>query len=203
MGFVASVFVAQHIAGVLNRSYLGNVISLNYIDNIFGGAPTQEEAWMRIGEIEALSLNLSLDIKDKSQECAQSLDILGIQVDAHNKTICLANKFIDNHLLQLRDLASGLPMVMFARECMVLVGILIRVVYVFRIPFYDVPHAIKKGHSPHADINLAVRFYHQFEIHGLFIRSHLNPADPLSRDGEIFGGDLLASHGYLCAPMSF
>lgn len=142
MGFVASVFVSQQIAALITKpASLGK--SMNYIDNIFGGEDTRDEAIAEMRGAIKRATDLRLLVKIKSLECGVSLTILGINCNASDQTVCLSQAFVDKHRYILSIVSQYDSMVLTARAGMRILGVLCRTVYVLRIPYFNLPLLLK------------------------------------------------------------
>ena len=157
MGFVASVYVAQKIASLLNNCERPR-LSMNYIDNIFGGATSERDALGFRLQVEIKANALGLAIKDGSRENGQMMDILGINCDAKGKTVRLSSKFTAKHRYILEKTAKSATMILTARSAMRIVGILCRVACVMQVPFYMLPNFLRVASEPaHPPIDSIVR----------------------------------------------
>lgn len=141
MGFVASVFVAQHLASILNsKTHPG---SMNYIDNIFGGSSSKTKAQTELNNSLHTADTFNLKVKQNSIECEETLVVLGVTCNAKDKTISLAEEFVRKHYDILNTVSSTHTIIISVRAAMRITGLLCRVAYILRIPFYDLPNLLR------------------------------------------------------------
>ena len=141
MGFAGSVYVAQHLASIINQRRNFDEVAHNYIDNIFGGAQGERKAEANLKASLRRAEKYGMEIKGSSVECTANMTVLGIEINVANndRWIRLGRDFVRKHWNRFQAISSCASIVTSAREALRLVGILGRVVYVRRIFLFKVP----------------------------------------------------------------
>lgn len=132
MGFVASVYVAQHLTlaatAIIPNRYV-------YIDNIFASFKSMEEALDTGNRLDAALEAPMVALKDSATEYGPVLEIIGIKCNAKDKTISLASHFVENHKELLSSIIYYDRVITSVRKIMKIIGIMFRGVYVLQLGF--------------------------------------------------------------------
>ena len=134
MGFVASVFAAQHLTKALAQEIPKREV---YIDNIFTASDTIEEAENFSAALAARCSRFNATLKESATEINTSMEILGVQCDAKQGTVALGKQFVENHRALLSKLFLGNVLGLRVREVMRAIGVLLRGIYILNLGFHN------------------------------------------------------------------